>query len=155
MTTGLLILRLVFGMLLMAHGAQKGFGWFRGPGLAGISRVLDAWGFTPGRAMGIVAATVEIGSGLLLALGAATPLACAGMIGILLVATAPNLHNGLWATKGGFELAFVYLVVGIALAFTGPGRISVDHAAGTPHGDWLGVAAVALGFVASVVPLTI
>lgn len=37
MTFGLLILRLVFGMTMAAHGAQKLFGWFGGGGIAGTA----------------------------------------------------------------------------------------------------------------------
>ena len=49
MSIGLLILRLVVGLTLAAHGAQKLFGWFGGYGLAGTGQFREQLGFRPGR----------------------------------------------------------------------------------------------------------
>ena len=48
-TAGLLILRLVLGLTIAAHGAQKLFGWFEGPGIAGFADTLERLGVRPGR----------------------------------------------------------------------------------------------------------
>ena len=62
MSTGLLILRIVAGLLLAAHGSQKLFGWFGGYGIAGTGGWLESIGFKPGKAMAVVrpGSTVEV-----------------------------------------------------------------------------------------------
>src|SRR5882724_12882346 len=80
---GLLALRVTIGLLMACHGAQKLFGWFGGPGLHDTGAGFAHLGYTPGTFFAGVAGTTEFGAGLLLALGALTPLACAGIIGVM------------------------------------------------------------------------
>src|ERR1700694_4451776 len=103
MDIGLLILRIAFGVLIIGHGTQKAFGWFHGPGPSAVAELFNKWGFRPGRLMGFLPAGTECLGGLLVALGLATPLAAAMLLGTLVVACVPNLANGLWATRGGYE----------------------------------------------------
>jgi putative oxidoreductase len=152
-TLGLTVFRVILGLLIIGHGTQKAFGWFNGPGLSAIAKAFHGWGFVPGRLMGAVAATCEIGAGLLIVAGLATPLAAAAVTGTMAVATAPNLRNGFWAAKGGIELAFLYAVFGVVLAFTGPGEFSVDRVIGTPSGVGAGLFSVLLGSLAAAVIL--
>src|SRR5205809_541819 len=79
MSIGILILRLMAGLTLAAHGAQKLFGWFGGYGLAGTGGFLEQLGFVPGKRNALFAGLAEAIGGLLLALGLATPLAAAGL----------------------------------------------------------------------------
>jgi putative oxidoreductase len=88
MALGLLILRLVVGVTLAAHGAQKLFGWFGGYGLAGTGGFMEQLGFHPGKRAALMAGLAEAAGGLLLALGAATPLAATLIVGVMLVAIA-------------------------------------------------------------------
>src|SRR2546423_12048968 len=67
MSIGILILRLVIGLTLAAHGAQKLFGWFGGYGLTGTGGFLEQLGFVPGRRNALLAGLAEVGGGLLLA----------------------------------------------------------------------------------------
>jgi putative oxidoreductase len=147
---GLLIIRLLIGLLLFGHGTQKLFGWYGGHGLHGTGGFFESLGFKPGRVMAGVAGLSEAGGGLLLALGLLTPLGGAMIAGTMLVA-AVSVHaqNGLWATEGGYELPLINAVVAIGLAFTGAGSWSVDHAAGIPwtRGWGAGLAAAALATV--------
>src|SRR2546428_13038333 len=83
MSIGILILRLVVGLTLAAHGAQKLFGWFGGYGLTGTGGFLEQLGFVSGRRNALFAGVAEMGGGLLLAPGLATPLAAA-MIGAVM-----------------------------------------------------------------------
>jgi putative oxidoreductase len=152
MTTGLLILRIVIGLLLVGHGTQKLFGWFGGPGLAGIAGWFESLGFRPSKQMAIVAGLGETVGGLLLVLGLLTPLASAIIIGTLVVAASTHLAGGLWAGNGGFELPLVYLTVAAGLAFTGAGAASLDNAFGLDlTSAWYGVAAVVVGVLAALV----
>ena len=147
MNTGLLVLRLVLGLLLVGHGSQKLFGIFGGPGLTGAGGFFDSLGFRPGKPMAVVAGISESGAGLMIALGFLTPLASAAVIGTLVVAGSVHWRAGLWAQKGGYELAFFYVAAATALAFSGPGKYSLDNAIGLHafSGNLWGIAAVALG----------
>src|SRR3954463_2065014 len=104
MDLGLLFLRLVIGGTLAAHGAQKLFGWFGGPGLAGTAAGFEALGFTPGRRHALAAAVFETGGGLLLALGLLTPLAATLVASLMIVAAgAVHYQRGFFVMNGGFE----------------------------------------------------
>ncbi len=80
MSVGLLILRLVVGLTLAAHGAQKLLGWFGGYGIAGTGQFLEQLGFRPGRLHAIQAGIVEVVGGLFLAVGLLTPAAAAAVV---------------------------------------------------------------------------
>jgi putative oxidoreductase len=149
MSTGLLILRIVIGLLLAAHGAQKLFGWFGGYGIAGTGGWLESIGFKPGKAMAVVTGLAELAGGLALAVGLLTPLAAAVVVGTMTVAAWSHAAAGLWATNGGYELPLIIGTVGAALAFTGAGDFSLDNALGLTFGTGYGVAAIALGLVAA------
>jgi putative oxidoreductase len=149
MDTGLLIVRVVFGALLIGHGTQKLFGWFGGHGLDGTGGFFHSLGFRPGRAMAAIAGLSEAGGGLLLALGLLTPLAGAAIVGTLLVAASVHMEQGLWGSKGGYETAVLYAVLAGAVAVTGPGSASVDRVLGIDD-RWtvgLGLAAIAAGLL--------
>src|SRR6195952_2548227 len=149
MDTGLLILRLVLGLLLLGHGSQKLFGAFGGHGLDGTGGFFHSIGFRPGRPMALVAGLSEAGAGLLLALGLLTPLAAAGIVGTLFVAGSVHAKGGPWGQNGGLRLPPVYSVAAVALAFTGPGRYSLDNLVGLEHfsGSGWGVLAAAIGLL--------
>jgi hypothetical protein len=55
MEIGLLLLRLTAGLTLAAHGAQKLFGWFGGPGLDATGQYFETLGFLPGRRHALMA----------------------------------------------------------------------------------------------------
>jgi putative oxidoreductase len=155
MNLGLLLLRLVVGLIFAAHGAQKLFGWFGGYGLENTGRGLEQLGFVPGRRHALVAGLSEVGAGLLLAAGLLTPLAGAIVFAVMLVAgVSVHAKGGFFSTSGGYEYNLVLAAAAISLAFIGPGAWSVDAVAGLPLGGpaW-GIAAVVAGAVASVVPL--
>jgi putative oxidoreductase len=151
MSTGLLLLRIVAGLLLAAHGSQKLFGWFGGYGIAGTGGWLESLGFKPGKAMAVVTGLAELAGGVALAIGLLTPLAAAVVIGTMTVAAWTHAASGLWATNGGYELPLLYAVVGAALAFTGAGDYSIDNALGLSFGPAYGIGAIALGLVAAAV----
>lgn len=122
---GLLLLRVVAGLTVAAHGAQKLFGWFGGPGLTGFADGLEEMGFRRTRGLAWLAGLAELGGGLLLALGLITPLAAAAVIGMMLSASIVA-HKGFFAATGGYELPLLLAVVAAATALTGPGAYALD-----------------------------
>jgi len=129
MALGLLILRLVVGLTMAAHGSQKLFGWFGGYGLQGTGGFLETLGFIPGRRNALFAGLAEFGGGVLLALGFATPLAATLIISVMFVATATvHLKNGFFNHNQGYEFPLTLAAVALSVAIIGAGPISVDGA---------------------------
>jgi putative oxidoreductase len=130
MSIGLVLIRLVVGLTLASHGTQKLLGWFGGPGLENAAKFMESLGFKPGRRSALLAGITETGAGLLLALGLVTPLAAAGLLGAMMVATSANYPNGFFLQKGGYEYTLVLGLIALSLAFTGPGPLSLDYLLG-------------------------
>ncbi|WP_043628506.1 DoxX family protein [Nonomuraea candida] len=148
MTTdlGLLILRLVAGLLLAGHGIQKVSFRLGGAGLAGGAREFRRDGFRGGALTALAAGATQIGAGLLLAGGALTPLAAAGATGVMTVALTVKWRHGLWVQADGYEYPLVLIAVFATLALTGPGRWSADEALRLlPWPAWQAALAVAAG----------
>lgn len=127
---GLFALRAGLGGTLIAHGAQKLFGSFGGGGIEGTAAMFDGMGFKPGKANAVIAGVSETGGGALLALGLGTPAAAGAVTGTMVVAGSMHAPNGFFAQKGGLEHPATLALAASALALTGPGRISLDHALG-------------------------
>jgi putative oxidoreductase len=127
-TAGLLVLRLVLGLIMAAHGAQKLLGWFGGPGLAGFAANLEDLGVRPGRVWAPIAAGVEFGGGILVAAGLLTPVAALFLVGDLLIAILTvHLTRGFWNRDGGYEFPLALIGGLVALSLVGPGNASLDH----------------------------
>jgi putative oxidoreductase len=146
MDLGLLIVRLVIGITLAAHGSQKLLGWFGGYGIAGTGSFFEQLGFRPGRLHAALAGIAETAGGLLLAAGLLTPLAAAALIGVMVVA-AGSVHWGKgFFLPNGFEYTLVLAAGALGVAFTGPGAISLDRSLGIGwSGSSWGLAALLLG----------
>jgi len=147
MNIGLLLLRLVVGLALAAHGSQKLFGWFGGGGLDGTAGHMEGLGFVPGRRAALMAGLAEAGGGLLLALGAATPLAAAMLVGVMTTAiVSVHLKQGFFVMQGGYEYPLVLATAALSVALTGPGRASIDALLGLDlAGPGWGLAALSVG----------
>ena len=125
--TGLLVLRVVVGLVLAAHGAQKLFGSWGGPGMAGWTGAMGKMRVRPPKAWAWISALSELAGGLLFALGLLTPLGAFAIAGSMLVAIAAvHWPNGFWNTKRGYEFNLVILAAVIGVALTGPGAYSLD-----------------------------
>jgi len=146
---GVLLFRAGLGGTLAVHGAQKLFGWFGGPGVAGTAGGMDAMGFQPAKASAILAGLGEAGGGGLLALGLATPIGGAAAASTMLAAGSVHKPAGFFAMEGGYEYNVILGLGAAALAIRGPGRYSIDRLLGDRlNRPWM--AAVALiGFGAA------
>ena len=142
---GLLIVRVVVGVTLASHGWAK---VFTGGRLEGVGRWFDGMGMRPGKTHATLAASAEIGCGLLFAAGLLTPFAALGMVGVMSVAAyTSHKDNGFFIIKDGWEYVFVIATVAIAVATTGPGEYSLDNAIGL---DISGVAGLAIALVGGI-----
>jgi len=142
---GLLVLRLVFGLFLVCHGYNKVFG---GGGLKGTAGWFGSMGMKWPMWQARIAAATEVGAGLLFAAGLITPLAAAGMIGLMVVAiVTAHWKVGFFIFKPnqGWEYCASIAAVAFVVGLTGAGRWSLDHAFDIHVKGWLG------GIIAAVV----
>ena len=152
MEIGILLLRVTVGLTLAAHGAQKALGWYGGYGPTATGQFFESLGFRPGRRHALLAGWSEIFGGVLLAIGLLTPLAAAIAAAVMIVAAAlVHWKNGFFSTGGGYEYNLLLGVAALAVAFTGPGAISVDYLAGleTSGVTW-GLAATAVAALGAI-----
>jgi putative oxidoreductase len=154
--TGLLIARLIFGTLMVAHSGQKLFGWLGGYGIAGTAGYFEQLGFRPGRLFVVTASLSELAGGILMASGLLGPVGPALVLSVMIVA-AVSVHwgHGLFAGTNGIEVPLLYSAGAVALALTGFGPFSLDAVLGIDHA-WtpeLKVAVLAVGVVGGVVNL--
>lgn len=133
MDMALLIARLVVGLGIAAHGAQKLFGWFDGHGIRGTGEGFAALGFRAPKASAFVAGLGESGSGLLIATGFLGPIGPALMIAVMVVAAVGvHLRSGFFAMKNGMELPLLYAVAGLLFVFTDFGNFALDSVIAAP-----------------------
>src|ERR1700693_4310923 len=154
LSLGLLVLRLVVGLTMAAHGAQKLFGWWGGPGMAGWAQSVAKLRIRPVTPWAWIAALSEFGGGLLLALVLLSPAGSLAVAGTMIIAIA-TVHwpNGFWNGKRGYEFNLTLLAAVTAIALAGPGTYSLDQALGIhlPEPAILiaGMLAVVVGVVAT------
>ncbi len=124
---GLLVLRLVLGGTFVAHGCQKLFGLFGGPGIDGFAGALTGYGYRATEVLAWVTGVTELVGGALVILGLFTPLAAAGLLGVMVNTIALKWGNGFFAAPGGgFELDLALAGMSAALIFGGSGRVALD-----------------------------
>jgi putative oxidoreductase len=129
MNLGIAALRGIVGSLFVGHGTQKLFGWFDGPGLEATAGGFEQMGLRPGRRHATAAGLSEAVGGVLLALGALTPLAATLITGTMTTAIRKvHAPNGPWVTGGGWEYNAVLIAAMAGIVDVGPGRPSVDAA---------------------------
>jgi putative oxidoreductase len=128
MRLGALVLRAVIGPLFIGHGTQKLFGWFGGHGIEGTGGYFENLGLRPGKRHATAAGAAEAGGGLLLTLGALTPVATT-IVSATMFTAIRKVHasKGPWVTEGGFEYNAVLIAAMTALVDVGPGPLSVDE----------------------------
>ncbi len=125
---GLLLARSAVGLSMSAHGTQKAFGWFGGPGPKGAADFMGSLGFTPPERYGALASYNEIVSGLLCTLGLGGPLGPSIVVAQMIVAmSSVHAKKGFFSQNGGIEIGVVYSAAALAIAMSGYGRYSLDR----------------------------
>jgi putative oxidoreductase len=156
---GIVLLRLVLGLAIAGHGAQKLFGSFQGGGPAGTAETFGKLRFRRPYTMAILAGVAEFAGGLAFAAGFVTPVAALAIAVVMLNAVVTvHWRNGFWASAGGYEFPLVIWATAIAIATTGPGRFSVDRLLGwddTLRGLGWGIAVLAGSILISFATLTL
>ncbi len=152
----LLLFRIAVGGVFLAHGYNHVFG---GGKIPGTGRWFESLGMRPGALHAWTASLTELGAGAMLVIGLLTPLAAAGVIGVMVVAWITNHRkNGFFIFRPGegYEYVMTLTFCGIALAGVGAGRYSVDHVLNVfdPPG-WWGVGLAVIGFVAALLLLVV
>lgn len=121
-------LRLVAGLLFIAHGGQKLFAWFGGYGLEGTGQWMESIGLAPGYLMALMAGSVEFFGGLLLLIGFLTrPTSFVLAFTMIVAIFTAHIENGLFMSANGYEFALALLAISISLIFSGAGKISLDN----------------------------
>jgi putative oxidoreductase len=144
MAYGLLLLRVVIGATMFAHGSQKIFGWWGGGGPRATADFFGSVGWRAPLVQAVMAGLSEC-AGLLFALGFLTPFDSLAICVVMVTAVA-TVHwpNGFFNGKGGFEFNLTLVAAAFALSGVGPGEWSLDNVFGI---DWTGAgwALIALG----------
>lgn len=123
--TGLLMLRLLLGLTMVAHGYGK---FFRGGRISGTASWFDGMGMRPGRVHAWLAGLTEVGAGIALALGMFTPFAVTGFVALMFVA-AWTVHRGkgFFVAADGWEYNLVLAGGAVIVAIMGAGKVSLDR----------------------------
>lgn len=151
MQVGRFLTRALVGGLFIGHGTQKLFGWFGGSGLDGTEQMMEQLELRPARRNAVIAGATEAVGGALLVAGLATPVAAAGLIGVMVTAVRKvHLPNGVWNANGGYEFNLVMIATLASIAERGPGKLSLDALCRMErHGKRYGLGAIAAGIAAS------
>jgi putative oxidoreductase len=122
------LLRLGLGFMFMAHGMQKAFAFFGGPGINGFSQMLSGMGFNPAVLWAYIAAYTELLGGLFIMAGFLTRISSVFLFILIVVATLKvHLAKGFFLSNGGFEYNLIILSVLVSLIIMGPGKISLNR----------------------------
>ncbi|MFN7997920.1 MAG: DoxX family protein [Bryobacteraceae bacterium] len=115
---GIAILRIVVGVVFLAHGAQKLFVI----GFGGVAHMFSGVGIPMAYPAAILVTLLEFAGGIALVLGIATRWVAALLaINMAVAVLKVHLHNGFFLNKGGCEFALTLLAANVALALAGPG----------------------------------
>ena len=141
-SAALLLVRLVVGITMIAHGVNH---WRGGGRIEGTARWFAGLGLRHGTLQAWMSVVTEIGAGMLLVIGLLTPLACAAVVSVMLIAgLLAHRPNGFFVFRDGYEYVLVLSAISLALATLGPGKLSVDYVGGITITGWAG-GGIALG----------
>ena len=152
----LLILQLGVGLTFAAHGAQKLFGWWGGPGVAGWQGAMEQMGFRPARLFALTSAFIEFAGGVLLAAGLFTPVVAAILVAQAVVIIG-HVHwsHGFFNSQSGVEFPLLLGIGAAAIGLAGASGVSLDSLVGIAFDPTVRVILVIAGILAGLVALTV
>lgn len=155
-SVGLMLLRMMVGIIMMVAGTGKLFGWFGGMGINGTAKGFALLGYPAPKSMAVIAGLSEGLGGAGLFVGLLTPLAAAAVLGTMVNALGVTWDNGFLLPKG-VEFTLLVAISATALALTGPGEYALDRFVPglREHRVTYGVGAIALALVTGAVFLLI
>ena len=124
------LLRIVMGVILIPHGAQKFFGWFGGMGFERFVKLFETLGYKPGTLWVTLVALTEFIGGILLVLGLFTRFAALALVIFMIVAVHFTSGKGFFWTAGGLEYSLLIGMVGLVFLILGGGNYSLDKKLG-------------------------
>jgi len=120
-------LRIIAGIIFVAHGGQKLFAWFGGYGLDGTGQWMDSIGLSPGYLMALMAGSAEFFGGLFLIVGFLTrPTSFVLTVLLIIAIFSFHINNGLFMSNNGYEFGLSLLAITLALFIQGGGKHSID-----------------------------
>lgn len=120
-------LRLIAGIIFIAHGGQKLFAWFGGYGLEGTGQWMESIGLAPGFIMALLAGSAEFFGGILLILGLLIrPASMILAFTMVMAIFSVHIDNGLFISSNGYEYSLSLFAITLALLLQGGGRFSLD-----------------------------
>jgi putative oxidoreductase len=150
------LLQVGIGLTFAAHGAQKVFGWWGGPGLPGWEAAMEHMGFRPAKVFALVSAYAELGGGLLLAVGLLTPLAAAALVAQAVVIIGQvHWSNGFFNARSGIEFPLLLGLGAAAVGVGGGSALGVDPYVGIALEPSVRVVLVVAGVAAGLVALAV
>lgn len=125
--TTLTWLRVLLGVIMLPHGAQKLLGWFGGSGYSGTMAFFESQFGLPPAVTLLVILTESIGA-LLLIFGLGGRFAAAALVGNMIGAMLlVNLQNGFFWTAQGYEFPLMIILVSAVIVARGSGAYSLDR----------------------------
>lgn len=153
---GVLLLSVGTGLTFAAHGAQKVFGWWGGPGMAGWQGAVASMGFRPAPLFAVVSAYIELIGGLLLAIGLITPVAAAALVAqSVVIVFQAHWSKGFFNRNGGIEFGMIMGIAAATALLIGAAAFSVDAVLGIAFAPSTRVALLALGLVAGAIAMAV
>lgn len=153
---GVLIVRLALGATFVAHGSQKVFGWWEGPGFATWTGAIARMGLRPAQLWAAISAGVELAGGVLVILGLATPVASALLVAqSVYIIVRAHWSRGFFNGKGGIEFAMQLLASSLLIAAVGPGAISLDAVVGLDNRTTVRVALLVIALAGALLAMAI
>ncbi|MBI4124564.1 MAG: DoxX family protein [Deltaproteobacteria bacterium] len=124
----LIPVRLALGWIFIAHGGQKLFGLWGGPGLIGFAGSLESLGLKPAIFWALLAGCTEFFGGLMVLLGIFSRWGALFIIGVMVVAVATvHWKNGLFLSNQGYEYNVALIGLALAILYSGSGRFSIKR----------------------------
>lgn len=122
---GLLLIRLMVGLVYLFHGSQKLFGWFGGGGLAGTAEAMGDMGLPVPLLSAALTGLAEFAGGLAVLTGVMVRVLVWPLVFAMLVASF-WVHGGAFSVQhDGMEFPLTMAFVLAGLGLTGPGRLNL------------------------------